>query len=134
MGLAAAEAVPAPTDVNSYLEQLQATLEHAAQRANQPGAAGSSVVGVRGAKEEPLSKQLYWKGKEGPVPVSAEEIRVFRAAIEEARAGLKTDAVAALEKFQQTYPRSALNPDARETVRLLSLKSPSAAAPAAPAP
>jgi len=113
-------------DVSQYLDQLQVKLEHAAQRANQPSADGSSVVGLRGSQQEPISKQLYWKGKKGRVPVSTEEIKVFRAAVEQARAGHKDEAIAALKAFEDKYPKSALRPDAEETTRLLSQTVPSA--------
>src|SRR5437016_939327 len=91
-----------------YLEQLQIKLDHTAQRANQPSADGSSVVGLRGAKQESASKQLYWKGKKGKESVSPEEIKAFRGAIDQARAGKTTDAVASLKSFQENYPKSAL--------------------------
>src|SRR5689334_19081138 len=85
---------------SDYLENLQIKLEHTAQRANQPGASGSSVIGLRGSKQEPLSKQLYWKGKKGNEPVSLEEVKSLRSAVEQARAGQKTEAIEALKKFE----------------------------------
>ena len=104
---------------------LQVKLEHTAQRANQPGSSGSSVVGLRGSKQEPISKQLYWKGKTGATPVSPEEVKMFRTAIEQAQAGQKTEATVALKSFVDKYPKSGLKGDAEDTLRLL------AAAPAA---
>src|SRR5437016_3939636 len=83
------------------LEDLQVKLDHAAQRANQPKAEGSSVIGLRGSKQEPLSKQLYWKGRKGPTPLRPEEVKLFRSAVEQARAGKTADAVALLTTFQQ---------------------------------
>jgi len=115
-----AEETAPPPDANRYLEQLQAKLEHTAQRMNQPGAGGSSVVGLRGSKQEPLSKQLYWKGKKGNVPVTPDEIKMFRTAVDEARVGQKTDAIATLKTFQEKFPKSALKPDAQETIQVLS--------------
>ena len=117
--LRAEDATP-PQDTNHYLQQLQAKLEHTAQRMNQPNAGGSSVVGLRGSKQEPLSKQLYWKGKKGNVPVTPDEIKMFRTAVDEARVGQKTDAIATLKTFQEKFPASALKPDAQETIRVLS--------------
>ena len=102
-----------------YLEQLQTKLDHTAQRANQPNAEGSSVVGLRGTKQESASKQLYWKGKKGKESVSPEEIKIFRGAIEQARIGKSTDAVATLKMFQEKYPKSALGPDVQETLKRL---------------
>lgn len=107
-------------DANHYLEQLQAKLEHTAQRMNQPNSGGSSVVGLRGSKQEPLSKQLYWKGKKGNVAVTPDEIKMFRTAVDEARVGQMTDAIATLKSFQEKFPKSGLKPDAQETIRVLS--------------
>src|SRR5438876_12022787 len=84
-------------DLAAYLEQMQVKLEHTAQRANQPSSSGSSVVGLRGSKQESASKQLYWKGKTGRAPVTPEEVKMFRTAIEQAKAGQKDVAVATLK-------------------------------------
>jgi TolA-binding protein len=117
----------------AYLENLQLKLDHAAQRANQPTAGVSNVVGVRGSKAEPTSKQLYWKGKEKPKAVSVDEVRHFRLAVEQARAGQTTEALVALKEFGEKYPKSALTSDVDETVRLLSAPS-GAAATTTPSP
>src|SRR5437868_7625640 len=101
-------------DMGKYLEQLQLKLDHTAQRINQPTANGSSVVGLRGSKQEPMSKQLYWKGKRGNAPVAAEEVKALRAAVDQAVAGRRPEAIAALKSFEQKYPRSGLLPDARD--------------------
>jgi len=50
----AEDAKPAQ-DLASYLDQLQVKLEHTAQRANQPSSSGSSVVSLRGSKQESAS-------------------------------------------------------------------------------
>jgi len=113
--MAFAEAAPAKT----YLEQLQIKLDHAARRANQPTSGSANVIGLRGSKQEPLSKQLYWKGKTGPEPVSPEEIKEFRTAVEKANAGKTDEAVPALNAFVEKYPKSPLKPDAEETLRVL---------------
>src|SRR4051812_11784109 len=98
---------------SDYLEKLQLKLEHSAQRANQPGSSGSSVIGLRGTKQEPVSKQLYWKGKKGNEPVNLEEVKALRSAVELARAGQKTEAIDSLKKFEAKYPKSPLLADAR---------------------
>jgi TolA-binding protein len=103
-----------------YLEQLQVKLDHAARRASQPNSEGSSVVGLRGAKQESASKQLYWKGKTGPEAVAPDEIKAFRAAVEQARTGRNADAITSLKAFQEKYPKSALLPDVQETLARLS--------------
>src|SRR5437899_3309832 len=112
------EAKPA-TDTKQYLDQLQVKLDHTAQRVNQPNAGGSTVVGLRGSKQEPVSKQLYWKGKKGPAPVTPEEVKAFRAAIEQAQNGHKPEAITALNSFSEKYPKSGLLPDVQETLRVL---------------
>jgi hypothetical protein len=110
----------APTqDLSSYLDQLQLKLDHTAQRANQPSSSGSSVTGLRGSKQEPVSKQLYWKGKTGPTPVTVDEVKMFRTAVEEAKAGQKDQAVTTLNNFVAKYPKSGLFGDAQDTLKML---------------
>jgi hypothetical protein len=116
--LRAEEPKPA-ADLAAYLAQLQVKLEHTAQRANQPTSGGTSVVGLRGSKQEPLSKQLYWKGKAGNTPVTPEEIKLFRTAIEEAQAGNNDQATTTLKSLIEKYPKSGLKSDAEETLKLL---------------
>lgn len=115
----AADAKP-PVDLATYLEQLQIKLDHAGQRANQPSSNGSSVVGLRGSKQESSAQNLYWKGKPGATPVTPDEVKALRAAIGLARAGKNDEAVASLKTFQEKYPKSALKPDVDETLKLLS--------------
>ena len=123
------EAAPTQT-LASYLEQLQVKLEHTAQRANQPNSNGSSVVGLRGSKHEPTSKQLYWKGKTGSVQVTPEEVKMFRTAIEQAKAGQKDAAIITLKSFQTKYPKSGLKGDADDTLKMLASAPVSAPTPA----
>ena len=122
-GAWAAEA-PASTDVARYLEDLQVKIEHSAQRANQPTSSGTSVIALRGSKQIPISKQLYWKGKDGGAVLSPDEIKPFRQAIAEAREGKTETAVASLKAFIDHYPKSPLIPDAQETLRLLTPPQP----------
>lgn len=117
------EAKPAP-NLNEYLERLQVKLDHAAQRANQPTASGTNVVGLRGAsKQSSTSAQLYWKGKRGNRPITADEMKAFRSAVDQARSGKKSEAIAALNGFQEKYPQSALLPDVKETLHRLNASS-----------
>jgi TolA-binding protein len=109
----------ADVSLAQYLEQLQTKLDHTARRVNQPNAEGSSVVGLRGSKQEAPSKQLYWKGKKGKEAVSPEEVKAFRAAVDQARAGKNADAITSLKTFQDTYPKSALLPDVNDTLARL---------------
>jgi TolA-binding protein len=111
---------PAPQSLANYLEDLQTKLDHAARRANQPTSEGSAVVGLRGSKKESASKQLYWKGKQGDEPVAPEEIKAYRSAVEQARAGKNTEALASLKAFEEKYPKSVLLPDVQETRTRLS--------------
>ena len=119
-GPSRADDKPANGDLTHYLQQLQVKLDHTAQRANQPTAEASSVVGVRGTKPEAASKQLYWKGKKGKAAVTPEEISLFRSGVDQAAAGKKDDAIVTLNSFQEKYPKSALLPDVQETLRRLS--------------
>lgn len=119
---------PAPVqDLSAYLEQLQLKLDHTAQRANQPSSQGSSVVGLRGSKQEPVSKQLYWKGKTGRVAVTPDEVKMFRTAIEQAKAGQKDQATVTLQTFIAKYPKSGLRGDADDTLKMLASAAPPAA-------
>jgi TolA-binding protein len=123
-----ADGAAAPVqDLSAYLDQLQLKLDHTAQRANQPNSSGSSVVGLRGSKQEPVSKQLYWKGKSGPTPVTPEEVKMFRSAIEQAKAGQKDTAIATLKSFAEKYPKSGLLGDAKDTLNLLTAGTPAVA-------
>ena len=123
-----------PVDNTSYLQDLQLKLDHAAQRANQPSSDGSSVVGLRGSKQDSGSKQLYWKGKNGTAPVSTGEVKDLRNAIELARLGNNVGATNALKAFLDKYPKSAFKPDAEETLARISSSPTAAPAPVAVAP
>ena len=101
------------------MDQLQTKLDHTAQRANQPSSNGSNVIGLRGSKQEPLSKQLYWKGKTGNQPVSLDEVKMFRTAIDAAQAGKKDEAATSLKSFVEKYPQSGLKGDAEDTLKML---------------
>jgi TolA-binding protein len=120
-----------PVDQAAFLEDLQLKLDHAAQRANQPSSEGSSVVGLRGSKQDSGAKQLYWKGKAGVAPVSTAEVKELRTAIELARAGNNEGAITGLKAFLEKYPKSALKHDAEETLARI---SPPPSVPAAPKP
>ena len=122
-----AQDVKPAQDLAAYLEQMQVKLEHTAQRANQPSSSGSSVVGLRGSKQESASKQLYWKGKTGNAPVTPEEVKMFRTAIEQAKAGQKDVAVTTLKSFVEKYPKSGLIGDAQDTLNLLIAATPAIA-------
>ncbi len=114
----AEDAQPVKTP-STYLADLQTKLDHVARRANQPAATGSSVAGLRGSKQEPISKQLYWKGKTTENPVSIEEVKLFRTGVEEARAGKMDVATSTLKSFLEKYPKSSLKPDVEETLKVL---------------
>ena len=119
-----AEDAKPPVDLSAYLEQLQVKLDHAAQRANQPSADGSSVVGLRGSKQESGSKQLYWKGKAGAAAATTDEVKEFRAAVELARAGKNAEAASGLKAFLEKYPKSAYKSDAEESLKRISATAP----------
>lgn len=111
---------PPPSDVTAYLDQLQVKLDHAAQRAHQPSAAGgSSVAGLRGAAQTSGPAPLYWKGKDPLTRPTPEEITLFRNAVTQAQTGKKMEAIATLKTFQTKYPKSPLRPDIDETLQRL---------------
>ena len=108
---ARAEEAKAPQDLTAYLDQLQTKLDHSAQRLNHSSPSSQPV---------PLSQKLYWKGRTGPMPVSAEELKTLRAAVDQAKSGKKEEAIAGIQSFLDKYPQSALKPDADETLKRLS--------------
>jgi TolA-binding protein len=91
-----------------------------------------SAAAVRGAKEaEAPAQKLYWKGKNGPSPVTPEELAEFKSSIALAQAGKTAEAEKSFNAFIAKHPKSPLADDARETVAML--KPADDAAPAAPA-
>ena len=121
--LRAVEAPPAQA-LTPYLESLQMKLDHAAERANRPTAEGSNVAGVRGAQQEPMSKQLYWKGRNGEASASVDEVRALRIAVEQAQLNKRAEALATLKSFQEKYPHSALLPDVQDLAKRLDSGAP----------
>jgi len=77
------------------------------------------VAGVRGAKEDSSSK-IYWKGKKGEEPVTEEELAEFKEALEFASKGDHARAIHELEEFMKLYPDSALVPDVKKTMDMVS--------------
>ena len=128
----AEDAKPA-VSLNDYLQQLQVKLDHTAQRANKPSSGSTSVAGLRGAPQA-KSAPLYWKGKKGSEPVNVVEVKAYRDAVEQARAGKRPEAIALLNTFQEKYPKSPLMPDVQETLHRLSQDSAAPAAPASASP
>jgi len=116
--LRAEEPTAKPTDAQTKLEALQLKLEHTARRVNQPTSSGSNVVGLRGSKQSD-AKTLYWKKKDREMPVTPEEVKIFRAAVEQARGGQTVEALVALKTFVKTYPQSALLADVNDTITLI---------------
>ncbi len=115
---AMAETAQPVENLNDYLQKLQVKLDHTAQRANKPTAGSASVAGLRGAKQE--KSALYWKEKKGSQAVDVAEVKVYREAVEQARQGKRAEAIAALNAFQEKYPKSALLPDVQDTLHRLS--------------
>ena len=91
----------------------------------------TAVGGVRGAKTD--GHELYWKGEEMPISISAEEIDLFTSALQLAESGEGANATAAFEDFLAKYPKSLLAPDAQGALAELSKeqKVPQEAAPEA---
>ncbi|MBW6511517.1 MAG: hypothetical protein K0A93_05260 [Desulfuromonadaceae bacterium] len=70
----------------------------------------TAVGGVRGAKNDD-GGELYWKGKEETLNVSAEELTAFNAAVQVAVDGDSARATELFEAFVASYPTSALRQD-----------------------
>ena len=114
-------AQPEPT-LSDYLDGLQKKLDHAAQRANQPSASGSAVMGLRGSKVDANASPLYWKTAAGAAPASIDELKRFREAIILARQNKKDEAISELQAFRVNYHKSVLIPDVEQTLQKLTAK------------
>jgi TolA-binding protein len=90
----------------------------------------TAVGGVRGAKTE--GQELYWKGEEAPLAISAEEIEQFSAALQLAESGATAEATTSFQNFVATYPDSPLLEEANNA--LLELAKAPAPAPASNEP
>jgi len=80
----------------------------------------TGVAGVRGAKEDSVAR-LYWKGKKGAAPVSEEELKEFKEGLDRAESGDKAGAIHEFEEFMKLYPDSALIPDVKKTLDLITI-------------
>ncbi len=103
--------------ISSWFRELQKKIDVIAPRKSL--SVGTSVAGVRGAKDESNKNKLYWKGKKGEEPVTEEELKEFREGLTSAEAGKKTEAIQEFEEFLKQHPDSALVPDAKKSLDLL---------------
>ena len=78
----------------------------------------TGVAGVRGTKQDAHTK-LYWKGKKGKESVTEEELKSFQSAVDLALKGDTKASAKELDNFMKQYPDSALIPDAKKTLDLV---------------
>ena len=74
----------------------------------------TAVGGVRGAKTN--DHELYWKGEEKPLTISAEEIELFSSALQLAESGAGPEATEAFQGFLNEFPQSVLAADAKSAL------------------
>ena len=73
--------------------------------------------GVRGTRDS-SSEGLYWKGEDRK-EITDDEVRIFRAALENASAGKRHEAATQFGTFVQLYPNSLLKADALRSIEEL---------------
>lgn len=117
-------AVAGERSFKDWLKDLDARIR---QTEKKRAGALTAAASVRGDKQSD-AKEIYWKGRKGQRPVTAEELDSFKAAVALAQEGKNAEAKKGLEDFTAKYPESALAPDAKEALTYL------AAAPAEAAP
>ena len=77
----------------------------------------TAVGGVRGTRDS-SSEGLYWKGEDRK-EITDDEVRTFRAALDNASAGKRHEAAAQFGTFVQLYPNSLLKADALRSIEEL---------------
>ncbi len=87
----------------------------------------TAVGGVRGAKTN--EHELYWKGEETPVAISAEEIDLFSSALQLAESGAGPEATEAFQGFLKQFPESVLAADAKSALAELGKEKPAPEVP-----
>jgi TolA-binding protein len=107
--------------LSSWFKDLQKKIDVIAPRKSLPVSTG--VAGVRGAKDDSGRGKLYWKGKKGEEPVTEEELKEFKEGLAFAEAGKTVEAIHEFEEFMKLYPDSALIPDAKKSLDLLTTEA-----------
>lgn len=107
--------------VSSWFRELQKKIDIIAPRKSLSVSTG--VAGVRGAKDDSSKNKLYWKGKKGDEQVTEAELAEFKEALAYAEAGKKAEAVHEFEEFMKQYPDSALIPDAKKSLDLMTAEA-----------
>jgi hypothetical protein len=119
-GSPALAAEPKGSSLADWITVVQKKIDKIVPKKIQPLSTGAA--GIRGAKED-ASVKLYWKGKKSHEPVTEEEMKEFKAAIEHIVKDDRAAAVTVLEKFLTEYPSSALIPDAKKMLDLLRVET-----------
>lgn len=74
----------------------------------------NAVGGVRGAPSD--AHDIYWKGEVSHDVIDADELNVFKKAMDLAAAGEKKQANSAFAEFIKAYPESSLRKDADQAL------------------
>jgi TolA-binding protein len=115
MAMAQEQERKAGPSVSEWLKGLQKKLEQIVPRKSVP--LSMVVAGVHSAKDDSQPK-LYWKGK-GDEAVTEEELTKFKLAINTVEKGDRRGGIKELAEFMKQYPGSALIPDAKKTLDLV---------------
>ncbi|MBU0681938.1 MAG: hypothetical protein KKD73_11015 [Proteobacteria bacterium] len=105
-------AEPVKDEAVSVWEKIRNKIEKITPK--QKPSVTTAVGGVRGAKSD--SHELYWKGEEKPLAISAEEIDLFSSALQLAESGAGSEATTSFQDFLEKYPQSPLVDDAKNAL------------------
>lgn len=112
---------PKGSSLADWLKVVQKKVDKIVPKKIPPMSTGAA--GIRGTKED-ASAKLYWRGKKSDEPVTEEEMKEFKAAIDLIARDDRAAAGSVLEKFLMQYPDSALIPDAKKMLDLLKAETP----------
>lgn len=113
-------AEPKGSSLADWLKVVQKKIAKIVPKKIKPLSIGEA--GLRGTKEN-ASVKLYWKGKKSEEPVTEEEMKEFKVAIDLIVKDDRAAAGTVLEKFLKQYPDSALIPDAKKILDLLKIET-----------
>jgi TolA-binding protein len=113
-------AEPKGSSLADWIKVVQKKIDKIVPKKIQP--LSTDAAGIRGTREE-TSVKLYWKGKKRDEPITEEELKAFKAAINLIARDDRVAAVTSLEKFMTLYPSSPLIPDAKKMLDLLKVET-----------
>jgi TolA-binding protein len=112
-------AEPKGSSLADWIKVVQKKISMIVPKKIQPLSSGES--GIRGAREDAPAR-LYWMGKKSEEPVTEEEMKEFRTAVDLIVRDDRDAAATVLEKFLMQYPSSVLVPDAKKMLDLIKVE------------